>query len=45
MAAVVAFLGSEEAAYVTGAVLMADGGASAVDVLMVEYDRQRDTAE
>ena len=45
MAAVVAFLGSDEAAYVTGAVLMADGGASAVDVLMVEYDRHRATAE
>ena len=45
MATVVAFLGSDEAAYVTGAVLMADGGSSAVDVLMVEYDRQRATAE
>jgi NAD(P)-dependent dehydrogenase (short-subunit alcohol dehydrogenase family) len=41
MAAVVAFLGSGDAAYVTGAVLMADGGSSAVDVLMVDYDRHQ----
>jgi meso-butanediol dehydrogenase / (S,S)-butanediol dehydrogenase / diacetyl reductase len=40
IAAIVAFLGSEDAAYVTGAVLMADGGSSAVDVLMVDYDRR-----
>jgi meso-butanediol dehydrogenase / (S,S)-butanediol dehydrogenase / diacetyl reductase len=39
IAAVVAFLGSSDAAYVTGAVLMADGGSSAVDVLMVDYER------
>lgn len=39
MASVVAFLGSDDAAYVTGAFLMADGGSSAVDVLMVDYDR------
>ncbi len=39
IASVVAFLGSEDAAYVTGAVLMADGGSSAVDVLMLDYDR------
>jgi meso-butanediol dehydrogenase / (S,S)-butanediol dehydrogenase / diacetyl reductase len=38
MASIVAFLGSDDAAYVTGAVLMADGGSSAVDVLMVDYD-------
>lgn len=45
MAAIVAFLGSDDAAYVTGAVLMADGGSSAVDVLMVEYDRHRAAPE
>ena len=44
MAAVVAFLGCDDAAYVTGAVLMADGGSSAVDVLMVEYDRHQPDA-
>ncbi len=38
VAAIVAFLGSDDAAYVTGAVLMADGGSSAVDVLMVDHD-------
>jgi meso-butanediol dehydrogenase / (S,S)-butanediol dehydrogenase / diacetyl reductase len=39
IAATVAFLGSEDASYVTGAVLMVDGGSSAVDVLMVDYER------
>jgi meso-butanediol dehydrogenase/(S,S)-butanediol dehydrogenase/diacetyl reductase len=40
IAAVVAFLGSDDAAYVTGAVLMVDGGSSAVDVLMVDHDER-----
>lgn len=37
IAAVVCFLASPEASYVTGAVVMADGGSTAVDVLMVEH--------
>ncbi len=39
IAAAVAFLGSGDASFITGAVLMADGGSSAVDVLMVDYER------
>jgi meso-butanediol dehydrogenase / (S,S)-butanediol dehydrogenase / diacetyl reductase len=37
IAAVICFLASPEASYVTGAVIMADGGSTAVDVLMVEH--------
>lgn len=37
IAAVIAFLASPDASYVTGAVIMADGGSTAVDVLMVEH--------
>jgi NAD(P)-dependent dehydrogenase (short-subunit alcohol dehydrogenase family) len=36
IAAVICFLASPGASYVTGAVIMADGGSTAVDVLMVE---------
>jgi NAD(P)-dependent dehydrogenase (short-subunit alcohol dehydrogenase family) len=36
IAAVICFLASPDASYVTGAVIMADGGSTAVDVLMVE---------
>ena len=38
LAAVICFLASPEASYVTGAVIMADGGSTAVDVLMVDYE-------
>ena len=38
LAAVICFLASPAASYVTGAVIMADGGSTAVDVLMVDYD-------
>ncbi len=37
IAAVICFLASPEASYVTGAVIMADGGSTAVDVLMIEH--------
>jgi NAD(P)-dependent dehydrogenase (short-subunit alcohol dehydrogenase family) len=37
IAAVICFLASPDASYVTGAVVMADGGSTAVDVLMVEH--------
>jgi NAD(P)-dependent dehydrogenase (short-subunit alcohol dehydrogenase family) len=37
IAAVICFLASPEASYITGAVVMADGGSTAVDVLMVEH--------
>jgi NAD(P)-dependent dehydrogenase (short-subunit alcohol dehydrogenase family) len=37
LAAVICFLASPAASYVTGAVIMADGGSTAVDVLMVDY--------
>jgi meso-butanediol dehydrogenase/(S,S)-butanediol dehydrogenase/diacetyl reductase len=38
LAAVICFLASPAASYVTGAVIMADGGSTAVDVLMVDYE-------
>jgi NAD(P)-dependent dehydrogenase (short-subunit alcohol dehydrogenase family) len=40
IAAVICFLASGDASYVTGAVVMVDGGSTAVDVLVVDYDEE-----
>jgi NAD(P)-dependent dehydrogenase (short-subunit alcohol dehydrogenase family) len=40
IAAVICFLASSDASYVTGAVVMVDGGSTAVDVLVVDYDEE-----
>ena len=42
VAAVVAFLASEHASAVTGAVLAVDGGATAVDLPTIAYDPPED---
>lgn len=38
IASAICYLASEDASYITGAVLMVDGGSTAVDVLVVDYD-------
>jgi meso-butanediol dehydrogenase / (S,S)-butanediol dehydrogenase / diacetyl reductase len=40
VAAAICFLASNDASYVTGAVIMVDGGSTAVDVLVVDYDEE-----
>jgi NAD(P)-dependent dehydrogenase (short-subunit alcohol dehydrogenase family) len=38
IASAICYLASDDASYITGAVMMVDGGSTAVDVLMVDYE-------
>jgi NAD(P)-dependent dehydrogenase (short-subunit alcohol dehydrogenase family) len=38
IASAICYLASDDASYVTGAIMMVDGGSTAVDVLMVDYE-------
>jgi NAD(P)-dependent dehydrogenase (short-subunit alcohol dehydrogenase family) len=40
VASAVCYLASDDASYVSGAILMVDGGSTAVDVLVVDYDEE-----
>jgi meso-butanediol dehydrogenase / (S,S)-butanediol dehydrogenase / diacetyl reductase len=39
IASAICYLASDDASYITGAIMMADGGSTAVDVLMVDYEQ------
>ena len=38
IASAICYLASGDASYITGAIMMVDGGSTAVDVLMVDYE-------
>ena len=38
VASAICYLASDDASYITGVVMMVDGGSTAVDVLVVDYD-------
>jgi meso-butanediol dehydrogenase/(S,S)-butanediol dehydrogenase/diacetyl reductase len=38
VASAICYLASDDASYITGAIMMVDGGSTAVDVLVVDYD-------
>lgn len=39
IASAICYLASDDASYISGAIMMADGGSTAVDVLMVDYEQ------
>ena len=40
VASAICYLASDDASYITGAIMMVDGGSTAVDVLVVDYDEE-----